>query len=83
VARFNRRTVLRNDAAFGTVNANRRHFLAAADALARADRAWLSRVISRRAPLEHWREAFERRPDDVKVTIDFGTGAVVPRRPAG
>jgi threonine dehydrogenase-like Zn-dependent dehydrogenase len=76
VARFNRRTVLRNDVVFGTVNANRRHFLAAADALARADRAWLSRLISRRVPLEHWREAFERRPDDVKVVIDFGAGAI-------
>jgi threonine dehydrogenase-like Zn-dependent dehydrogenase len=76
VTRFNRRTVLRNDVIFGTVNANRRHFLAAAAALARADQAWLSRLISRRVPLEKWREAFERRPDDVKVVIDFGANAL-------
>jgi threonine dehydrogenase-like Zn-dependent dehydrogenase len=69
---FNRQTVLGNDVVFGTVNANRAHYQAAADALASADRAWLSRLITRRVPLERWREAFEKRDDDVKVVIDFG-----------
>jgi threonine dehydrogenase-like Zn-dependent dehydrogenase len=64
--------VLGNDVVFGTVNANRAHYQAAADALAKADRAWLSRLITRRVPLERWREAFEKRDDDVKVVIDFG-----------
>jgi threonine dehydrogenase-like Zn-dependent dehydrogenase len=66
-----RRLVLDNDVVFGTVNANRRHYEAAADALDRADRGWLERVINRRVPLDRWSEALERRPDDVKVAVDF------------
>jgi len=69
---FNRQTVLRNDVIFGSVNANRAHYETAAKALAAADRGWLSRLISRRVPLDRWAEAFEERPDDVKVTLDFG-----------
>ena len=38
---FNRNMVLNNGTVFGTVNANRRHYALAADALARADREWL------------------------------------------
>jgi hypothetical protein len=34
--------VLENDVVFGTVNANRRHYDAAVDALARTDREWLT-----------------------------------------
>jgi len=68
---FNRRTVLGNNVVFGTVNANRSHYEAAARALAAADRDWLARMITRRVPLSRWREAFERRPGDVKVVIDF------------
>ncbi|HEX3917491.1 MAG TPA: glucose 1-dehydrogenase [Caulobacteraceae bacterium] len=72
VGGFNRRAVLSNDVVFGSVNANRAHYEAAAEALARADRAWLSRLITRRVPLTQWREAFEKRDNDVKVVIDFG-----------
>jgi threonine dehydrogenase-like Zn-dependent dehydrogenase len=75
VTGFNRHAVLRNDVVFGSVNANRRHYEAAAAALAQADQAWLARLISRRVPLERWREAFERRPDDVKVVVDFSPEA--------
>jgi threonine dehydrogenase-like Zn-dependent dehydrogenase len=71
---FNRRAVLKNDVVFGSVNANRAHYEAAGEALGRADRGWLSRLISRRVPLERWREAFEDQPDDVKVVIDFQAG---------
>ena len=71
---FNRQTVLRNDVVFGAVNANRAHYEAAARALAAADRDWLGRLISRRVPLSRWREAFEARPDDVKVVVDFAGG---------
>jgi threonine dehydrogenase-like Zn-dependent dehydrogenase len=67
----NRNLVLENDVVFGSVNANRRHYEAAATALASADRAWLERLITRRVPMEHWDQALERRPDDVKVTIEF------------
>ena len=44
---------------------------AAAEALANADKAWLARLITRRVPLARWREALERRPDDIKVVMDF------------
>ena len=71
VARLNRNLVLANEVVFGTVNANRAHYEAAAAALAKADRAWLGRLISRRVPLTRWREAFDNRPDDIKVVIDF------------
>jgi threonine dehydrogenase-like Zn-dependent dehydrogenase len=56
---------------FGSVNANLRHYRAAADALAKADKSWLSRLITRRVPLDRWKEAFERRPGDVKTIVDF------------
>jgi len=70
---FNRTTVLDNNVVFGIVNANRRHYEMAADALARAHRAWLGRLITRSAPLERWSEALEHRKGDIKVIIDFRT----------
>ncbi|HUZ12272.1 MAG TPA: glucose 1-dehydrogenase [Caulobacteraceae bacterium] len=68
---FDRTTVLQNDVIFGAVNANRGHYEAAARSLAQADRAWLQRLITRRVPLANWREAFEDRPDDVKVVLEL------------
>jgi glucose 1-dehydrogenase len=68
---FNRDVVLENDVVFGTVNANRRHYEAAAEALTRADRDWLRGVITRRIPLDQWQDALERRPDDVKVVVEL------------
>jgi glucose 1-dehydrogenase len=65
------RLVLENRFVFGTVNANRRHYTAAAEALAHADPGWLERIITRRVPPEQWSDALERRPDDVKTVIDF------------
>jgi threonine dehydrogenase-like Zn-dependent dehydrogenase len=63
--------VLENRVVFGTVNANRRHYEEAAIALERADRGWLERLITRRVPLERWREAYEKRPHDVKTVLVF------------
>jgi threonine dehydrogenase-like Zn-dependent dehydrogenase len=71
VAEWNRSMVLGNTVTFGVVNANRRHYEHAADALRRASRNWLRSLITRREPLANWRAAFERRPGDVKVVIDF------------
>src|SRR4029079_996772 len=68
---FNRDTVLGNVVAFGSVNANKTHYRCAAEALARADRAWLASMITRRVPLSRWHEAFENRPDDIKVVLQF------------
>jgi hypothetical protein len=70
-AELTKTMVLENDVVFGSVNANRRHYEQAAQALALADRKWLERVIARRVPLSHWQEAIEHRPTDVKTIIDF------------
>lgn len=71
IGSLNRDAVLRNDVVFGSVNANRRHYEQAAAALLRADVAWLARLISRRVPLDEFADAFDRRPDDVKVVLDL------------
>ncbi len=71
-AMLNRTIVLENDLVFGSVNANKRHYEAAADALGRADRSWLERLITRRVPLDRWREALEREPHDIKVVVELG-----------
>jgi threonine dehydrogenase-like Zn-dependent dehydrogenase len=71
LARLDRSMVLENDVIVGVVNANLAHYRAAADALARADQAWLSRMITRRVPVDEWPQAFQQQPDDIKVVIDF------------
>jgi glucose 1-dehydrogenase len=68
---INRRLVLGNDVVFGSVNANRRHYEAGAQALAEADRDWLSRLLTRPVPLDSWKDAYTRQPGDVKVTLNF------------
>jgi glucose 1-dehydrogenase len=71
VGELNRTMVLDNDTVFGTVNANRRHYELAGEALQRADKTWLNRLITRREPLERWTDSLERQPDDIKVIVDF------------
>jgi threonine dehydrogenase-like Zn-dependent dehydrogenase len=68
---LDRQLVLRNDVVFGTVNANRRHYEQAAEALAGADGKWLERLMTRRVPLDHYAEALDRRADDIKVVLDL------------
>lgn len=68
---LNKSMVLENDVVFGSVNANRRHYEKAADALAKADLAWLERLVNRRVPLAEWQDALRRRPDDVKPIIEL------------
>jgi glucose 1-dehydrogenase len=63
--------VLRNNVVVGSVNANRRHFYRAAQALAAADRDWLAGLISRRVAPDHIVDALTRGPDDIKVVVDF------------
>ena len=75
IGQFNRRMVLNNGAVFGSVNANLRHYQMAAQALARADAAWLSRLITRRVPLDRFAEAFDGRKGDIKVVIEFTDAA--------
>ena len=60
-----------NDLVLGSINANRRHFEAAAEALRVAEPSWLGRLITRRVPLDRWQEALLQKPGDIKVAIDF------------
>ncbi len=71
IASINKSMVLENDVVFGSVNANRRHYEMAADALAKADLAWLGRIINRRVSMEDWQNALTRRPDDIKPIIEI------------
>jgi threonine dehydrogenase-like Zn-dependent dehydrogenase len=63
--------VLKNNVVFGSVNANKRHWYKAGLALARADRAWLGRLITRRERPEAFLKALHREPDDIKVVVQF------------
>ena len=66
---LNRSMVLANESVVGSVNANRRHYEAGADALAHAERGWLAGLVSRTVALERWEDALARTPDDVKVVV--------------
>lgn len=76
-ASLNREIVLENDALVGSVNANLRHYQAAADSLAAADFDWLRRLLTTRVPLDRAVEVFDESTqdsaqDDVKVVIELG-----------
>jgi len=64
--------VLKNNVIVGSVNANKRHWYKANDRLPRVDRKWLSRLITRYEKPENFKQALERKPDDIKVVIQFG-----------
>jgi threonine dehydrogenase-like Zn-dependent dehydrogenase len=70
IGALNRSLVLENNVVVGSVNANRRHYEAAAESLHRADQSWLERLITRRIPLRQWQDAFHRQPGDIKVVIE-------------
>src|SRR5918997_2240299 len=57
---LNNELVLENDVVFGSVNANRRHFEQAVEALRDADHDWLRRMITRTVPFERWQEGLEK-----------------------
>jgi len=65
------KVVLKNNVLVGSVNANKRHWYKASQALAEADRAWLRRLITRRERPEDFAKALDRTPDDIKVIIQF------------
>ena len=71
IATLNQSLVLENRVVFGSVNANRRHYEDAAWALARAERRWLERIITRKVALEDWHEAYEKHEHDVKTVLCF------------
>ena len=63
--------VLNNNVLVGSVNANKRHWYKAAQAMVQADPTWLSRLITRREEPDSFKQALERKPDDIKVIIQF------------
>ena len=63
--------VLKNNVIVGSVNANKRHWYKARQALSRADHTWLGRLVTRRERPENFAQALERKPEDVKVVIQF------------
>ena len=63
--------VLGNNVIVGSVNANKRHWYRAGEALSRADRSWLGRLITRCERPEDFEHALQRQPDDIKVVIQF------------
>jgi threonine dehydrogenase-like Zn-dependent dehydrogenase len=65
----NREIVLENDVVVGSVNANLRHYRAAAEALGKTDVDWLRRLITRRVLLEKFTDALTAHPDDIKVVL--------------
>jgi threonine dehydrogenase-like Zn-dependent dehydrogenase len=64
--------VLRNNVVVGSVNANKRHWYKAGQVLARADRAWLTGLVTRRVRPAEFMRALHRQPEDIKVVIEFG-----------
>ena len=63
--------VLRNNVLIGSVNANKRHWYKAGEALARADRAWLAQLVTRRERPNDFARALQRTPEDIKVVVQF------------
>jgi glucose 1-dehydrogenase len=63
--------VLKNNVIVGSVNANKRHWYKASQALARADRSWLARLVTRRERPEDFKQALQRQADDIKVVMPF------------
>jgi threonine dehydrogenase-like Zn-dependent dehydrogenase len=68
---LNRALVLENNVVFGSVNANRRHWAAAADALAKADVGWLGDLVTRRVPVASYADAYTQHDGDIKVVVEF------------
>jgi threonine dehydrogenase-like Zn-dependent dehydrogenase len=67
----NRSMVLANKGVVGSVNANRRHYEQAAEALSGAAKGWLAKLVTRKVPMAEYASALERQPDDVKVVIQI------------
>jgi glucose 1-dehydrogenase len=63
--------VLGNQVFVGSVNANKRHWYKAGQVLARADREWLGRLVTRRERPEDFSRALKRTADDIKVVVQF------------
>jgi threonine dehydrogenase-like Zn-dependent dehydrogenase len=68
---INKAMVLSNEVVFGSVNAGLANYGQAADALSKADRDWLAKIITRTVPMADWAQALKREPGDIKVVVDL------------
>ena len=71
IAEVGSHIVLGNQVVVGSVNANKRHWYKAGQVLARADRDWLARLVTRSERPEEFARALKRTPDDIKVVVQF------------
>lgn len=71
--RINLEMVLGNKVVFGSVNANRRYFELGVQHFGEFEQKWpglLSRFITKRLPLDQFREGLERRREHIKVVLE-------------
>ncbi len=68
---INKAIVLSNEVVFGSVNAGLANYAQAAEALSKADKGWLAKIITRTVPIDEWPASLQRQPDDIKVVIDL------------
>jgi threonine dehydrogenase-like Zn-dependent dehydrogenase len=68
---INKTMVLSNEVMFGSVNAGLVNYTQAADALSKADKGWLAKLITRTVPMAQWPKALQREPGDIKVVVDL------------
>lgn len=69
--------VLGNKLVFGTVNSNRGHFQAGIESLGEFQRLWpglVRRMITRRCGMEDFKDALNRRREDIKTVLEIGAG---------
>ncbi len=74
----NKQIALENTVLFGSVNAGRHPYQQPTDALATADLAWLTRLITRRVPMTGFAGALHTNDEDVKVVVDLRAGMTPP-----
>ena len=73
---FNNRMVLGNRLVLGSVNASLVDFQSGAEHIQQINQMWpriLERMLTRRASLDDFPAAFDRRPNDIKVVIEMET----------
>ncbi|MEJ7811194.1 MAG: glucose 1-dehydrogenase [Gemmatimonadaceae bacterium] len=73
IAAVNKHLVLGNGVIFGSVNSNAGHFREAVQVLDGFEKTWpgfAERLISRRVPLDRFREGLEDRDEDIKVLFE-------------
>ena len=71
LAALTRILVRGNGVIFGSVNAGRRHFVAGASALSRADPGWLAALITKRVSLADWPAALAPEPGGIKTVVEL------------